>query len=178
MRIHYLLIPIALVLAVGCASPTQSADVEADVRAALDRGGLEQVSVDQDREKGVVTLAGKVPTDAAKAQAASIAQAISPGQVVANQITVTPIGMESEATEAAGALDDAIESNMKAALVGKRFAEDVSYDVQARVVRLTGTVTSQAERDDIAKLAADIPNVLQVVNEVEVTNQKATTRKP
>jgi hyperosmotically inducible periplasmic protein len=178
MRIHGLLISMALVMAVACSSPRQSADVKADVRTALDRAGLKEVSVDQDRVKGIVTLSGKVPTEGEKTQAAALAQAIAAGQVVANEINVTPTGMESEATEAAGLMDDAIESNMKALLVGKRFAEDVSYEVRARVVRLTGTVSSQAERDDIAKLAASVPNVVQVVNELEVTNQKATSRKP
>lgn len=178
MKIHSLLIPLSLALTVACSSPRQSADVQADVRAALDRGGLHDVSVAQDRDKGVVTLSGTVPTDTAKTQAASIAQGIAPGQVVANEITVTPSGMESDATDAAAALDDAIESNMKAMLVGKEFAKDVSYEVKAGVVRLKGTVASQAERDDLGKLAAGVPNVVQVVNELEVKNQKATSRKP
>lgn len=174
-------IPLLLVvgLVAACSSkPAMSADVRDNIRAALDRGGLTEVSVSQNREKGVVTLSGKVPTDADKTQAASLAQTIAPGQVVANEISVTPAGMESEAKDMSAALDEGIDSNMKALLIGKKFAEHVDYSVKAGVVTLTGDVSSQAQRDEVGKAAATVANVAQVVNELQVTKQKATSRKP
>ena len=48
------------------AKEKKSADVRSDIRASLDKAGLGAVSVDQDRDKGVVTLGGKVPTEAEK----------------------------------------------------------------------------------------------------------------
>jgi osmotically-inducible protein OsmY len=43
------------------------------------------------------------------------------------------------------------------------------------VVTLKGDVPSQTKREQVEKLAASIPNVKQVVNEIEVKNPKATS---
>jgi osmotically-inducible protein OsmY len=43
------------------------------------------------------------------------------------------------------------------------------------VVTLTGDVASQAKREQVEKLAASVPNVKQVVNEIEVKGQKAAS---
>ncbi|MEO7158853.1 MAG: BON domain-containing protein [Vicinamibacterales bacterium] len=162
----------------GCSStPPESPDVEAGVRSALDSRGLKDVSVSQDRDKGVVTLSGKVPTESEKSEAASIAQSIAPGQVVANQIMVTPAGMERDATAIHDAVDDGIESNLKAMMIRMGSPADVSYSVKSAVVTLTGTAGSQDARTSLAKAAAEVANVKQVVNELQVRDQKATTRK-
>lgn len=171
-------IPVLLVvgLLAACSSqPALSADVTDSLRAALDSRGLKNVTISQNREKGVVTLAGKVPTGDEKVQAAAIAQNIAPGQVVANEVEVVPVGMESEAEDMHDALDDGITSNIKALFIANKVANDVSYSVRARVVTLTGTVASPVERDGIAKAVAGVANVTQVVNEMEVKNQKATS---
>src|SRR5271167_521299 len=82
-------------LLVGCQKmATQSPDVSDAVRKSLDQAGLKDVSVSQDRDKGVVTLGGHVATDADKSQAESITKAIAAGQVVADQIAVIPPGGE------------------------------------------------------------------------------------
>ncbi|MGA7412793.1 MAG: hypothetical protein WBW33_20105 [Bryobacteraceae bacterium] len=39
----------------GCSATTKSPDVTASLRKSLDQAGLKDVSVSQDREKGVVT---------------------------------------------------------------------------------------------------------------------------
>ena len=68
---------------VGCSqAPTQSPDVSDAIRKSLDQAGLKDVSVAQDREKGVVTLAGHVAAEGDKSQAESIAKSIAGGQVV------------------------------------------------------------------------------------------------
>lgn len=48
---------------------TRAADVPEGIRTSLDRAGLKDVSVTQDRDKGVVRLAGHVMADAEKSQA-------------------------------------------------------------------------------------------------------------
>ena len=53
---------------------------------------------------------------------------------------------------------------------------DIAVAVKNGVVTLTGSVNSQARRSDIEKAAAGVPNVKQVVNELQVKNQKATGR--
>jgi len=47
--------------------------------------------------------------------------------------------------------------------------------VKNGVITLKGNVNSQSRRATVEKLAAAVPNVKQVVNELEVRNQKATS---
>jgi osmotically-inducible protein OsmY len=47
--------------------------------------------------------------------------------------------------------------------------------VKNGVVTLKGKVPSETKREQVEKLAASIPNVKQVVNELEVKGQKATS---
>jgi hyperosmotically inducible protein len=51
----------------------------------------------------------------------------------------------------------------------------VKYDVKNGVVTLRGTVNSPAKRAEVEKMATKVPNVEQVVNELEVKNQKASS---
>jgi osmotically-inducible protein OsmY len=51
----------------------------------------------------------------------------------------------------------------------------LKYDVKNGVVVLKGEVDSQTKRAHVATLAASVPNVGQVVNEVQVKTQKATS---
>ena len=67
----------------GCSYINKSPDVTDNIRKSLDQAGYKDVSVSQDRDKGVVTLTGTVPTDSDKAQAESIAKSGAGSQVVA-----------------------------------------------------------------------------------------------
>lgn len=156
-------------------SANKPPDVSSAVRQSLDQAGLRDVSVDQDRDKGVVTLGGHVPSEDAKNQAESIAKTMAAGQVVANQVAVIPPGIESDAKTINSDLDKGIDKNLHAALVASHFDSQVSYDVKNRVVTLKGDVDSQAKRAEVARVAAAVPNVGQVVNELQVKNQKATS---
>ena len=62
-------------------------------------------------------------------------------------------------------------------LVEHNLKSDVRYDVNNGVVTLKGDVPSQTKRDSVQKLAQQVPNVKQVVNELEVKHQKATSNK-
>ena len=163
---------------VGCsAKPAQSPDVSDNIRKSLDQAGLKDVSVSQDRDKGIVTLGGHVATDAAKAEAESLAKSIATGQVVANEVAVVPPGGESDAKAVNSDLDKGIESNLDAALIQNKLQKSVKYDVKNAVVTLTGEVTSQSRRAAVEKIAASVPNVRQVVNDLQVKNQKANSSK-
>ena len=161
----------------GCSeTSTKSPDVADGIRKSLDQARLADVSVSQDRNKGVVTLGGHVATDADKAQAASIAKSMAAGQVVANAIEVRPPGLERDAKTVNSDLDKGIEQNLDAALIQNALHDDVKYAVRTGVVTLTGAVNSQATRTQAERVASSVPNVKQVVNELEVKNQKATSR--
>ena len=163
---------------VGCSTTsTKAADVSASIRTSLDQAGFKDVSASQDRDKGVVTLGGHVATDNDKAQAESIARSIAGTQVVANQIAVIPRGVESEAKTVNSDLDKGIESNLDAALIVDNLHESVKYAVKNHVVTLTGEVDSQSKRARAEKVASAILNVQQVVNELQVKRQKASSSK-
>src|SRR6266536_3698862 len=160
---------------VGCSTTTKSPDVSDSIRKSLDQAGLKDVSVSQDRDKGVVTLGGHVAADADKAQAESIAKSNAAGQVVANQIAVIPPGVENDAKTVNSDLDKGIEKNLDAAFIQNRLQKNVKYDVKNGVVTLTGEVNSQSKRAQAEKIASSVPNVQQVVDEVQVKHQKASS---
>jgi hyperosmotically inducible protein len=179
LRTILALIPVLLVSSViGCDNtPPKSPDVADTIRKSLEQSGYKDVSVSQDRDKGVVTLTGTVPADSDKAQAESLAKSAAVGQVVANQIAVRPPGDESNAKAVDSDLDKAIEKNLDAALVKRKMDSGVHYDVKNGVVTLKGDVSSQSKRAAIEQLANGVPNVKQVVNEMEVKGQKATSSR-
>jgi len=162
---------------VGCSNTTpKSPDVSDAIRKSLDeRADLKDVSIKQDRDKGVVTLGGHVTSDGAKRDAESIARSSAGGQVVANEIAVIPAGFESDAKTVNSDLDKAIDKNLDAALIQSGFHKDVNFGVKNGVVTLKGAVNSQAKRNQVASVASSVPNVQQVVNEVQVKDQKATS---
>jgi len=159
----------------GCATTsTKTADVSDSIRTSLDQANLKDVSVNQDRDKGVVTLGGHVAATGDKAQAESIARSLAGAQVVSNQIAVIPPGAESEAKKVNSDLDKGIESNLDAALIQQKLHESVKYAVKNHVVTLTGDVDSPSKRARAQEVASAIVNVQQVVNELQVKKQKAT----
>jgi osmotically-inducible protein OsmY len=159
----------------GCSTSTKSADVSRSIRTSLDQAGLKDVSVTQDHDKGVVTLGGHVAADAQKSQAQSIATSMAGAQVVSNQIEVAPPGAEHDARKIDSDLDKGIEGNLDAALVQGGLNKSVSYAVKNQVITMTGQVDSQSKRVQAQDIAAAIPNVLQVVNELQIKEQKATS---
>lgn len=160
----------------GCSStPTKSVDVAETIRQSLDQAGLKDVSVSQDRDKGVVTLSGTTTSEADKSQAESIASSIGAGQVIADQIAVRPPGGESMAKKVDSDLDEGIGKNFDAELIQRKLDSHVKYAVKNGVITLTGNVDSQSRRASVERMAAGVPNVKQVVNELEVRNQKASS---
>jgi len=169
---------LSMALTIACSNQTPKApDVSGDIRHALDQAGLNDVRVSQDRTKAVVTLGGSVSSDDDKAKAESVAKSIAGTQVVADEIAVRPQGEESTAKKVDSNLDSAIDKNLEAMLVEHKLNRDIRYDVNKGVVTLKGDVPSQAQRDSVQKMAQGVPNVKQVVNELEVKNQKATSSK-
>lgn len=166
----------ALALTAGCNQrQAKSPDVKDNIKQSLQQAGLRDVGVDQDRDKGVVTLSGTVNSEADKSQAESIAQAGAAGEVISNQIAVRPPGRESTAKDVQSDTDKAIEKNVDAELVKHHWSHNVRYDVKEGVVTLKGKVSSQSQRNLVEKVVKETPNVTQVVNEIEVRNQKASS---
>jgi hyperosmotically inducible periplasmic protein len=171
-----LLTLLAVGTVIGCSRfSAKSPDVSDSIRKALDQAGLKDVSVSQDRDKGIVTLGGQVASDDQKAQAESVAKSISGTQVVADQIAVLPSGAEREAKAMNSDLDQGIEKNLDAALIQNKMHHNVKYSVKSGVVTLTGEVNSKDKRRLAEKVATGVPNVQQVVNNLQFKNQKASS---
>ena len=167
----------AFVLTIGsaaCNRNRNNPDVEGQIKRSLDAAGLRDVKADQDRAKGVITLKGEVPTEADKDRADQIAKAESQGQVVANEIAVRAPGAEDRMADTQSALDDGIEENFKAQMIQNKL-DGVDYDSKEGVLTLKGKVKTPAERQMAERLAASVPNVKQVVNELEISGRQPAT---
>jgi hyperosmotically inducible periplasmic protein len=172
-----ILVALALGITLACTTNTKAPDVTDNVRHALDSAGLTDVHVSQDRDKNVVTLTGNVATDDDKGRAESIARSNAGSAVIADEIGVRPKGDESTAKKVDSDLDSGIDKNLEAMLVEHKMNRAIRYDVNNGVVTLKGDVPSQGQRANVEKLAQQVPNVKQVVNELEVKNQRATSTK-
>ena len=159
----------------GCSTTTKSPDVSDSVRRSLDQSGYKDVTVSDDRDKGVVTLGGSVTLDSDKAQAESITKSIAGSQVVSDQIAVIPTEDSSAAKAVNSDLDKGIEKNLDAALIQNRMQKQVKYEVKNGVVTLTGDVNSENKRSRAQSVASAVPNVQQVVNELQIKDQKASS---
>jgi len=158
---------------IGCAS-NKAPDVTGSIRSSLKQAGLNDVTVSQDRDKGVVTLGGKVAQAAEKDTAERLARPLAGNQVIADQIAVLPKGDESDAKSVNSDLDKGIEANLDAAFT-KAAIKGIRHSVKNGVVTLKGDLDTQGLRADAERVAATVPNVRQVVNEIDVKNQRATT---
>src|SRR5689334_12316272 len=168
---------LAFLLLAGCSTQSQAPDVTGALRDSLNQAGLKDVSVSQDREKAVVTLKGSVEAESEKMRAESIAKSLAGSQVVANEIAVLPKGAEGDAKAINSDLDDGIKKNLDAELIRNSLHDTVKYAVKNGVVTLTGDVNSEAKRTTSEQIAAGVPNVQQVVNKLEVKNQRATSTR-
>jgi hyperosmotically inducible protein len=165
---------LALGALVGCSSQRASTPPAKDnVKNALNEKGMGDVNVDEDRDKGVITLKGDAKDEASRQQAGEIAQAAAPGRVIANELAVRPVGEEGTAKKIDSNVDDAIENSFKAEIAAHHWEnQHVSFNVKNGVLTLTGDVDAPAQRTQMEKTAAKIDGVRQVVNELQIKGKK------
>ncbi|MEO6828483.1 MAG: BON domain-containing protein [Acidobacteriaceae bacterium] len=163
----------------GCNSNPKYADSKDAVNNSLTQNNLGAIHVSQDRDKGVMTLTGDVPTEDQKAQAASVAKTAAPTYTIADEIAVLPPANADAAKDIHSATDDAIEASYKAEIAKHRNLKDqsISADATNGSVKLTGSVKTSAQKSEAEKLAKQVPNVQQVVNELEVDPSKHSTSR-
>ena len=167
-----ILVPLLLAgLGLACSTHRSTSDVsyKDNVQKALEQADLKDVTVSEDRDKNTITLGGTVHSADAKRNAGDVAQAAAGNRIVANEVSVQPVGAESEAKDMASNLDDAIEKNYKAMLIAKGLdKEHIRFDAKNGVLTLKGTVKSGPERKEAQQLAQAVPNVHQVLNQIDV----------
>lgn len=183
MKTKFLALATALLLILGfglaCNNKRNTAGVDdSRIKDQLKQANLNDVKVDVDNDKRVVRLDGDVQTEDQKAQAEQIAKSAAPDYVVANEIGVRPDNASGEAKKVDSNLDDAIKSEWKA-LEAKNHWDNqhINADVNNGVLTLKGDVDTMQQRTTIEKAAAKIPNVTQVVNELDVKSAKHGNKK-
>ena len=159
----------------GCSTTPQAPDVAGNVRNSLKQAGFNDLSVKQDRDKGVVTLAGNVNTEADKTRAEQVAKPIVGNEVLADEINVVPPNVASDAKAVNSDIDKAIDKNVDAVLIENGFRHGITHEVKSGVVTLKGTVDNDQQRNQLAKAAESVPNVRQVVNEIQTKHQRASS---
>jgi osmotically-inducible protein OsmY len=160
----------AMCIGVACNSARRAnGDYKDTVKAALEQADLKDVTVREDADKNTITLGGTLHTEDAKNRAATVAQANAGPRIVANEISVEPVGNERDARKIESNVDDGIESNFKAVLISKGLdKEHIRYDAKNGVLTLKGSVKNMDQRKEAQELAKNTPNVQQVVNEIRV----------
>ncbi|HMC32272.1 MAG TPA: BON domain-containing protein [Candidatus Angelobacter sp.] len=163
-----------LFLAIGCTSQkANTPDVKDQVAKALDNAGYKDLKVNVNHDKELVTLTGEVKTQEDKDRAGELAKTASSGYIVSNEVGVRPEGVERDARKIDSNVDDAIEKDFKAVIIAHRLEKQhIRFDAKNGVLTLKGNVDTPGQRDQVEKLAASVPNVQQVVNELDVKGGK------
>jgi hyperosmotically inducible periplasmic protein len=177
MRVRNIVAALAsliLALTIGCTSnKANTPDVKDQVSKALENAGYQDLKVDVNNDKQLVTLSGDVKAQEDKDKAAEVAKSAAPGFVISNEVGVRPEGVESAAKKIDSNVDDAIEKDFKAVMIAHRLdKQHIRFDAKNGVLTLKGDVDTPALREQAEKLAASVPNVQQVVNELDVKNAK------
>jgi osmotically-inducible protein OsmY len=106
---------------------------------------------------------------AAKQRAEEVARGAAPNRVIANEISVRPVGQESAAKEISKDVDAAIEKQYQAVLVANHLDnQGIHFAAKNGVLTLTGHVDTADDRQAAQQLATSVPSVQQVINELQV----------
>lgn len=126
---------------------------------------------------GAVTLTGQVPTEVDKQLAGSVVKDIPDVKSVDNQLQVNPGIKPSETSLREGMrvtdLEIRADLNEKLAMSQALQGQSIQANVQDRTVTLTGRVETPAQKTGAEQLARSVPNVVDVVNNLEVSNPAA-----
>jgi hyperosmotically inducible protein len=154
-------------------------DVTGQIKDSLKSNNLGDVKVSEDGDKGVITLSGDVKSAEEKSRAEDIAKQNAGGLIIANEIGVRPEGSEGAAKKVDKNLDKGIEDDYRAALTSNGMDnQHIHFSSSNGVVTLTGNVDTPAQRESAEKMAAKVPNVSQVINELTVKGAKKARTRP
>ncbi len=165
----------AAALVAGCQHAAHP-DEKSAVTDSLKSNNLNAVDVSQDRDKGVMTLKGNLASQDLKSQAENLARQAAPDYTIADEIGVRPPDV-ARAGAIASDLDSAIEDNFKATIKSHDNLNDQSISCSAKngTLVLKGSVKTAAQKHEVESLAKHVPNVQQVVNEIEIKPGKHST---
>jgi hyperosmotically inducible periplasmic protein len=135
--------------------------------ALMTTEGIDTWDLNVDTVSGVVTLHGKVATDAAKQKAETVAQGIEGVKSIKNLLQVVP----KPQREAVSDNDDIILDRVKKAFDSDAMVDKSSITVASvnkGVVLLSGKAKSVEEHLQAVEIASKVPGVRRVSSEVTV----------
>jgi hyperosmotically inducible protein len=160
------LLSIGLLAAAVACGPNKP-DYEDQANKALSNAGLTDVDSNYDSDANVVHLTGTVATDAERERAEDVVQqAVAPGAMVANEVTVANVGTPNNAGAMDSNISDALDQQVKNDPTLKD--ADVDFDVNNGVVTITGQVPTADAKQRVGDMARNQTGVRDVVNSAEV----------
>jgi osmotically-inducible protein OsmY len=169
-RVSICFVAITLVFVAMACSRANKVSYKDAVQQALEQADLKGISVSEDKDHNTITLTGKLHSDDAKQQATQVAQSVAPNRTIANEISIEPVGVASEAKKIESNVDSGIESNYKAALIANGLSkQDIRYSAKNGVLILKGKVKAADQKQEAEQVASSVPNVAQVVDQIEVS---------
>lgn len=183
MRSRLLFGMAAAVLAIGCGPTDAGITTAVKARLAADDAARER-QIDVGTRNHVVTLTGTVRSTEEETKALQIARATDGVVNVVDQLSVAP---EPEVAPTTGIGETAVDPDVAAsasaagitsAVKTKLLADpDVSglridVDTRDRVVTLTGTVRTQAEKSKAIRLAREVDGVRDVTDRLTVQGRQ------
>ena len=164
---------LSMIFSVGCSTQRASnPSVKDGVENSLKTAGFKDINVDEDRNKGVITLKGNVATQADKEKAEAAAKSAAGNDIIANELLVTGSDKD-KADDVADATDDSIESSFKAMVAKNNWKDQhIRADAEKGVLTLTGDVDTADQRASVESASAKLPGVKQVGNKLVVKGDK------
>ncbi len=186
---------LAGVVAVATACAASDPGISTAVKSKLAADDtVKAYQIDVDTQEGVVTLTGTVPTTAARDRALEIARGTDGVTRVEDRLTVNAAGTIDERAEqesrdaaakaegagdragdaAAGAGAAVTDASITAAVKTRLLADPdvaglkIDVDTAEKVVTLTGTVATAAQKTEAGNIARDTTGVTRVVNNLKV----------
>ena len=161
-RIATVVLLVSVLILMAC-SQRDNVSYKNDVKKALEQAELKDVTVSEDQDDELLSIVS------IKAKAEEIARAAASPRIIANEISVQPVGSESQAKAVASNLDEGIDKNYRAALISSGLdKQHITFDAKNGLLTLTGSVHNTTDRQRAEKLASGIPNVQQVLNQIQV----------
>jgi osmotically-inducible protein OsmY len=149
----------------GCGERSEAPDYAERVNDSLKSANLDDVRADWKTDERALHLTGEVQAAADKARAEELAKQVvgTSGRVV-NEVKVEGSNIDEVDERIEKQLSQMFEDRTEWDFDGR----GVSFDSNAGVVTVTGTVESQAVKDKIGERARQTPGVRDVVNNLEV----------
>jgi osmotically-inducible protein OsmY len=127
---------------------------------------------------GVVTLTGQAGSEDVKSLAGEIARDTEGVKEVKNEIVVNPGAQPSIESQRVADLEirtEILEATAKSPELG---GKNIDVKVENRVVTLSGTVDTPAQRNGAEQTARAVEGVVSVTNNLAVANPQAATEPP